>query len=86
MKAVLRLGLLVTLVLLGGLIGLKASPHGQVRLATSPWGLFDIGCGALGGLFFGGMIVTFFAGAGRGAGQRSVPESCRTTQEPPAGR
>lgn len=86
MKAVFRLGLLVTLVILGGLVGLRASPHGQVRLATSLWGLFDISCGALGGLFFGGMLVTFFAGVGRGVQPRSVPDICRTTPEPPVGR
>lgn len=62
MKATLKILLVVTLVILGGLAGIKyTSPHDVLGQATTLWGVFDILCGALGGLFIGGMFVTFRA-------------------------
>lgn len=62
MQTVIKWVLLVIMVSLGGWTGFCSSPHGHVRLATSFWGLFDITCGALGGLFLGGMFVLLYAG------------------------
>ena len=57
-----KIVLVVTLVILGGLAGIKyTSPHDVLGQATTLWGAFDIFCGALGGLFIGGMFVTFRA-------------------------
>lgn len=54
----LKLGLVIATVLLGGWAGFCATPDNRWSHAASLWGIFDIGCGALGGLFLGGMFVS----------------------------
>jgi len=84
MQTVIRSVLLVALFILGGVTGLCASPHGQQRLATSCWGLFDIGCGALGGLFLGGMLVLLHEEWAHGSTRGSHQAASQPTLAPPA--
>jgi hypothetical protein len=59
LKTLLKIALIVTAVILGGFASLYyVAPHNLLGHAASPWGLFDLACGSLGGLFLGGMLVT----------------------------